>query len=278
VRTWISVALAVLGALLLPWAAAVLYAREQIVDPDAFADRGVTALDDAAVRRGVQQEIVLGLEDRFGPDRVEAAIEVLEPRIEAVIATEEFRRLFRAAARDTSRRFFFEEQPNATVDLSQAGPLVRAEVRRVSPELARQVPRQLDVELVTLRRDEFDSGDLITADGLRRLGVLLPLLSLAAFAGSIAVAPSRPRGLIVVGMASAVGAMALGVGLWLSREVLVALVEAEGRLTEDELEAAAVALFDTYMNDLYTWAIVLGALAVICVISGAVLLRKQRQT
>ncbi len=51
------------------------------------------------------------------------------------------------------------------------------------------MPRQLDVELNLLRRDESDSGDLITADELRRLGVLLPLLSLAAFAGSIAVAP-----------------------------------------------------------------------------------------
>ena len=185
--------------------------------------------------------------------------------------------MFRAAARDTSRRFFFEEQPNATVDLSEAGPLVRAEVRRVSPELAREVPRQLDVELVTLRRDEFDSGDLITADELRRLGVLLPLLSLAAFAGSIAVAPSRPRGLIVVGMAAAVGAIALGLGLWLSRELLATFAEAEGRLTEDELEEAAVGLFDAYMNDLYTWAIVLGGLAVVCVIIGDFLRRAGRQ-
>ncbi|HEX2414930.1 MAG TPA: hypothetical protein VHJ37_06925 [Thermoleophilaceae bacterium] len=275
-RTSLSVVLAVVGALLLPFAAAALYARERVVDPEHFADRALEALDEPAVRRAVEREIVVGVQNRFGAVRAEAAAKVLRPRIEAVIASQQFRRVFRAAALETNRRFFVEEQTNATVDLEAAGPIVRAEVRSVSPRLARQVPRRLDVQLITLRRDEIWGASLLTADDLRLLGVLLALLTVAAFMAVIAVARSRARALIVVGMATAVAAAALGVGLALGREVVVTRLENEGRLTEAELEDAAGALFDVYLNDLYAWALVLGVAGVVLVVSGWALARVRR--
>ena len=57
-RSAASVALIVVGAVLLVAGAVAFYAREQIVDRQAFANRAVAALEDDEVRRVVGREIV----------------------------------------------------------------------------------------------------------------------------------------------------------------------------------------------------------------------------
>ena len=264
-RSFLSVALAVLGALVLPFAVAAFYTREQVVDPTAFADRSLTALDESAVRVALERETLLAIEDRFGARAVARAEDVLRPRIAAVVASDEFRRLFEEAVLETRLFFLVREGSVATLNLDAAVPLLREELRAADPRLARRLPAQLDLELELVRRNETAADPLLSNAEVRRLGVLLPLLTMAAFAGSIAVARRRARALIVVGMATTVAAAGLGVGLALSRELAV---------SESQLEDVAGALFDVYFNDLYTWALLL-AVAGLAVMAAGVLIARR---
>ena len=67
-RSAASVALIAVGAVLLLAGTLALYAREQIVDRDAFANRAVDALEDDRVRTVVGREIVVYLVDRGSTD------------------------------------------------------------------------------------------------------------------------------------------------------------------------------------------------------------------
>ncbi len=254
-----------LGALVLPFAVAAFYTREQVVDPTAFADRTLSALDEPAVRAALERETLFAIEDRFGSRALVRVEDVLRPRIAAVVASDEFRRLFEEAVLETRLFFLVREGSVATLDLDAAVPLLREELRAAEPRLARRLPAQLDLELELVRRDETAADPLLSNAEVRRLGLLLPLLTMAAFAGSIAVARRRPRALIVVGMASTVAAAGLGVGLALSRELAV-----------DRVEAGA--LFDVYFNDLYTWALLLAVAGLVVMAAGALVGNYRRET
>ena len=262
-RSSLSVVLAVVGAVLLPFAVASFYAREQVVDPETFRNRALTALDEPDVRTALRREIEFALEDRFGAGAVATVQDVLRPRVEAVIDSDEFRRVYRAAVMEARLHFLVWEENDATVDLSAAAPILRDELRTTAPGLARRLPSRLRVELNLLRRDDSPGGSLITNADVRRLGVLLPLLSMAAFAGSLATGRPTARALIVIGMAVAVSAVALGLGVALGKEVAIDRLEGQGRLPEAELRRAGGAVFDVFVDDLYLWALGLGMAGVV---------------
>ncbi len=267
-RSSLSVVLAVVGAVLLPFAVASFYAREQVVDPETFRNRALTALDEPDVRTALRREIEFALEDRFGAGAVATVQDVLRPRIEAAVASDEFRRVYRAAVMEARLRFLVWEENDATVDLSAAAPILRDELRTTAPGLARRLPRRLRVELNLLRRDDTPGGSLITNADVRRLGVLLPLLTMAAFAASLATGRPRSRALIVIGMAVAVSAAGLGLGLALGKGVAIDRLEGQGRLPEAELRRAGGAVYDVFLNDLYLWALGFGVAGVALVGAG----------
>ena len=118
----LSVVLVVIGALLVPFATVALYARAHVIDPEVFADRAVEALDEPAVRRAVKGEIVGALLARTGPGVRPTARALLSPRVDEIIASAAFRRLFRAAALDTNRRFFEEGERHRDGRAGGGGP------------------------------------------------------------------------------------------------------------------------------------------------------------
>jgi hypothetical protein len=268
VRFSLSVALAVLGAVLLPFAVGAFYAREQVVDTQVFPERALTALDEPAVRTALEHEIVFALQDRFGARAVAAVEDMLRPSIEAVVASDEFRRVFAVAVMEARLRFLVREQNDATVDLSAAAPILKDELRTEAPGLARRLPSRLRVELNLLRRDDTPGGSLITNADVRLLGVLLPLLCMAAFAGSLATGRPRARALIVIGMAVTVSAVVLGLGLALGKGLALDRLEGQGRLPEAELRRAGGAVFDVFFDDLYLWALGIGVAGVVLVGAG----------
>ena len=75
-----SIVLVVVGAVLLFAGTIALYAREEVIDREAFADRAVAALDDDGVRHLVSREIVVNLVDRGSTDLVAA-----RPLLESVV-------------------------------------------------------------------------------------------------------------------------------------------------------------------------------------------------
>jgi hypothetical protein len=177
--TTASVVLIVVGVLFLLSGTVAFYARQQLIDERAFADRAVAALDDDRVRHVVGRELVVAAIDRGSTDLV-AARPMLETVVEALIGTDPFRRAFRAAAVQTNRIFLTRDERNALFDLGDAAQLVRFSLRSVSPKLAREVPRELDPHLLTLQRDELAGRALAVAD----VGVVQPACCVPELGGA----------------------------------------------------------------------------------------------
>ena len=197
-----SVVLVVLGAALLLAGSVTYYLRTQVLEPEAFADRAVAALEDDGVRRVVGREIVVNLIDRGSTDLV-AARPLLETVVDAVIQTPPFRTIFRQAAVETNRVFFVRDKKNALFDIADATQLVRFGLKSVSPELASQLPKDIEGDLLALRRREFAGQTLAVADAVRPLGIILPLLGLVVLIAAIAIAPDRRVAVLRSGIAMA---------------------------------------------------------------------------
>ena len=251
-----AVVLVVLGAVLLFAGTITFYAREEIIDQEAFADRAVEALDDDGLRRVVGREIVVNAIERGSTDLV-GARPLLESVVEAVMETEPFRRVFRAAAVQTNRLFFVREKKNALFDLGDAAEVVQFALRSVSPKVAKQLPEDIKPQLLTLRRRKFAGATLATADAVRPLGIVLPLLALLTFAAAIAVAPDRRVGVLRTGVAIGASGAVLAAALLILRARVLAGVIGEDEVTDQEMRDAVSGLLDAYVGDLIGWALVL---------------------
>jgi hypothetical protein len=255
-RSAVSVTLAVLAALVLALGTVAFYARAEIVDSDAFADRALVALEDDDVRRVVRRELVTALIDGGSPD-LAAARPLLESVVDAIIDTQPFQALFRQAAVQANRVFFVRDRENALVDISDAARLVDFGLRTVSPRLAKEIPTDIQPDLATLSRDDFAAGALAFADQVRLLGIVLPLAALLLFAAAVAVAPDRRAAVLRSGLAAGTAGAVLAIVLLVIRARTLAGVFGEDELTDAEVRDAAGGVLDAFAGDLLVWALLL---------------------
>ena len=257
-----SIALAVIGAVLLFAGTVTLYAREEVIDREAFADRAVAALDDDGVRRLVSREIVVNLVDRGSTDLV-AARPLLESVVGAIVQTQPFRSVFRRAALEANRVFFVRERSDTLVNLGDAATVLEFGVRSVSPKLGREIPADIDPDVFKLDRDDFAGQTLALADKLRLLGWLLPALALVAFVASVLVAPERRVAVLRIGVAIAAAGTLLAVTLLILRSRVLAGVVGSDEVTDAEVRSAVRGLLAAYLGDLVVWGLLLALLGVV---------------
>ncbi len=255
-RSIASGALVLLGALLLFVGTIAFYARSEVINQDAFADRALVALEDDGVRKVIRREIVVNLIDRGSTD-LTAARPLLESVTDVVLQSAPFRRVFRQAAVEANKVFFVRDKKNALFDISDSAELVRFALRSVSPNLAKEVPKDLDATLVTLRRREFAGQTLAVADSVRVLGIVLPLLALAAFVGAIALARDRRIAVLRTGVAVGAVGVLLAVTLLVLRARTLAGVVGEDELTDTEVRDAVAGILDAFLADLVAGAFLL---------------------
>ncbi len=261
-RLTASIAVVVIGAVLLLVGMVTFYAREEVIDEQAFANRAVAALDDDGVRHLVAREIVVNLIDRGSTDLV-AARPLLESVVEAIVQTQPFRSVFRHAAVEANRVFFVRDKSDTLVNLGDAATVLEFGVRSVSPKLGREIPADIDPDVFTLDRDEFAGRTLAAADKLRLLGWLLPVLALAAFVGSVLLAPDRRVGVLRVGVAMAAVGTLLAVALLILRSRVLDGVVGSDELNNEEVRDAVRGLLDAYLGDLVGWGLLLALLGVV---------------
>jgi hypothetical protein len=255
-RAVASVVLAAVGGVLILVGAVLLYARAEIIDESAFADRASQTLSDDEVRHLVSEEIVVQLIESGSPDLL-AARPVLEPVVDAILDLAPFQRVFRAAARQGNRLLFVRERRNVAFDVSDALQLVKFGLRSVSPELAAELPKELDLALVKLERRDFARRSLAIADDVRVLGIVVPLLALAALAGAVAVAPDRRVGVLRAAVAVAAAGAVLAIALLILRERTLAGVVGDEETTDAEVRGAVAGILDAYFGSLLGWALLL---------------------
>jgi hypothetical protein len=261
-RNIAGVILVVVGAVLLFAGTIAFYAREQLINQEAFADRAVEALEDDGVRHLVSREIVVNLIDRGSTDLV-AARPLLESVVDTVVGTQPFRRVFRAAARETNRVFFVRERGNALFDLGDSAEIVQFALRSVSPRVAKEIPKDLKPQLLTLRRRDFAGTTLAVADDVRVLGVVLPLLALAVLAAAVVVSPDRRVGLLRTGVAVGATGALLAATLLILRARTLAGVIGEDEVTDEEVRDAVAGVLDAYLGDLVVWGLLLALLGLL---------------
>jgi hypothetical protein len=265
-----SVVMLVIGAVLLIAGTVAFYAREQIVDREAFANRAVDALDDDGVRTVVGREIVVYVAERGSAD-LAAARPLLESVVGTLILTEPFQRVFRAAALEANRVFFVRDRENVLFDLGDATQIVEFGLRSVSPNLAKQLPDDLEPDLLALRDRDFAGTTLRVADNVRVLGIVLPLLAIALLAGAVAMSPDRRIAVLRAGVAVGAAGALLLVALLVLEARTLAGVYGEDELTDEEVRAAVSGLFDAFLGDLLDWALLLALLGVAVAAAAAAL-------
>jgi hypothetical protein len=270
-RAGISLALAVLAAAAAVAGGTCLYVREELLSSRAFADRTVAALAREPVRRVIAREIVVQAIDRASPDLI-AARPVITSVVESAVATRQFRGVIHTVA-EQAHRLLFARGGNVAFSIADAGTVVISALRTLAPNIAKKVPRDVDAQLLNLRRQSFAVRTLRYADAIRTLGLVLPLAALGLFALAVAVSPRRRLAITRCAVALTVAAVAVFVDLALLRHSALANLFGSEELSNADVRAAAGALWDSYLGDLSHWALGVAAAGAILTVASADLLR-----
>ena len=212
-----GVLVVVASALLFATAVAV-YARRALFDADAFADRATATLRDERVRTAVADDITDGLVLRRQPDLV-AARPLIAAAVSGVVGGEAFTRLFRLGVRDAHRAVFAHDQGTVTLTLVDVGTVVATALRQLRPQVAAEIERTGHVRV--LERDVGAvTADLArTGDHIRRLSLILAVLTLAATAGAVATSRDRRRTVAQLGAGAIVAGLAIVIAYLAGREL-----------------------------------------------------------
>jgi hypothetical protein len=250
-RGVLSVMLVLVATLAAVAGGVTLYVRQEIVDTHAFADHAVDAMHRPALQRVVARQVVVQVVERGSPDLITAR-PLIQSVIQSLVASPPFSGVIRATAEHGHRLLFERGGGNAAFDVADAATVAASAIRRLSPSLAKKIPRQLDPILLKLRRRSFATQTLRFADGARVLGLVLPAVAVILFGLAIALAPNRRRALTRSAISVGVAAVALLVALELIRLYVVSHVYGSGELTNRDVRAAVGALWDSYIGDLVT--------------------------
>ncbi len=219
-RRRVSVALFSLAGIMLAASALAIYVQRNIFEPARFADHAQATLESAAVRELAADKLTGQVIDRIDPDLV-AVRPVLDVASATLIDTTAFKRLFRGAVLQAHRAAVERDIGSAVLVLANVGVLVEQSLRKLSPEVARQIPDGLDAKLVRVADGSFESDLATVAAKTGTLAWALPLIALLLFAAGFAVAPERRRALNHCGLALAGSGAGLTVGYAFARSLLI---------------------------------------------------------
>lgn len=238
-----SVALAVLGALLALVGGFLLYARENLFDRDALADRAEIALRDERVRLAVAQPITDAIVDS-GPAKLVNARPLIESVVVGGLNTPPARGAFRQAVVALDAKLFEREPDALLLNLAAATDLIAGTVESVSPQLAKRIPGNIGRVRIELTASVAGIDSVQFAEKVRLLGLVLPPLALLILIGSVAVAPDRRRAVVRASLGVASAAVAGLILLAVLKSFLV------GQFDDDLIADAVSAIWDALLGDL----------------------------
>ena len=229
----------------------VVYVRDTLVDSNEAAERAVVALAEPEVRELIGREVVRQIV-AANPDAL-AARPLLEQVVSAAIAAPAFRPIYEAAIRDIHQTALLGQLDTLTIKLTDMALIVKTQAAVISPEFSAQIPDSLTDTLIDLQSDPLLLDAVQAAADIHVLAFLLPLLSLAAFVGSILLSEDRRQAWVRV----ALGVIAVGL-------TVLAIETAAGALIPLQFEAGPgrevfLAFWGAYAGDLGLWALVIAA-------------------
>ncbi|MFN8112917.1 MAG: hypothetical protein U0R51_06930 [Solirubrobacterales bacterium] len=252
----VSIALAVVGAILALVGGFLLYARQELFQPDNLAANARTALDDQRTRLAIAQPIVDGIVDSGSGELVNAR-PLIESIVVSALGTPPAKAAFTEAVKAIDTKLANRTPDSLLLNLTDATVIAAKALDALSPEVGKNVPKELtDVKTAIL-------GSQITITPLRFVrevdffGIVLPILAILLLALSVYVAPVRRRGVqragIAIGAAAAAGLVILIVGRSL----------ALGQIDDPLFRDAAAATWDALLGGLFVWTVGIGVLALL---------------
>ena len=248
--------LLVLASIALFFGTVTLYVRATILDEREFANRATATLEDSDVRQVVSRRIVDEAIEQGSAELIQAK-PLLESAVAAALDTGAFQAIFKQAARNVYTLIFERERGSIVLDLADAGIVVITGLKAIAPNVAKDVPPDVEGALIDLSDRQFATGLLGTADNIRFLGIVLPLLALVLFIGSIAVSSDRRRAVVEAGVAVAIVGGLIVIALIIGRAVVLSNIE------DDDSRAAARSAWHSFFGDLRALALGGGALGLV---------------
>ena len=262
VRGAVNIVLAVLASVAALAGGLALYARSEIVDPSAFGDHAVQAVQQPVLRRVIAREITAQAIEPSLPDVI-AARPVVQSAVQEVIGSEPFRPIIRLAAEHGHSLLFERGGGNAAFDIADAGTVVGSALQSLAPMVARAVPRRTNAVLLSVRRRSLADTTLRVSDHVCLLGIVLPVAALALFALIILTARDRRVALARSAIAVAITGIAFMVAFELVRRYVISHSYGAHELTNADVRGAVGELWDVYLGDMMTWALVITVAAVL---------------
>ncbi|MFH7597034.1 hypothetical protein WDV06_18315 [Streptomyces racemochromogenes] len=253
-RTYLSAALIVLVALLVPASAVAYWADRQLGDADRYTAAMSPLATNPAVQGVVVTQAARALSGQIDAGPFQGGVDALiGEALRSFAGTPAYRTAWDAANRAAHAAFLHALTTGhgdaVTIDLAPVTAAVKGELVADGVPFADRIPEtHLSVKVM-----EYDDLGALRK-GFRMLqiaGVWLPVLTLLLAAAAVAVAVHRRRAVLATGLGVAAGAVLLGVAVTVCR-----------RLTLDDLpadldRAAAGAVYDALTAFLRTTAWVL---------------------
>lgn len=226
----------------------LLYAREELFDPQALAGNAASALADESVRTAVAPTIAAAIAE-VSPSGEPAVAEVTEALANPRVADR-----FGNAAGVAAERLFGAGNRDLQLNLAQ--------VTATAVSVTRGVPASelgiASADFDSARLDLIGGQAALALDAAERLGWLAPfltLLGLGLLILSVPLAPDPLRGLATASLALCLAALTVPALLYVAREIVIAQFDDE--LTRDAVSGGWSAL----LGDLRTGAFVVAAAA-----------------
>ncbi len=252
----VSIGLAVAGAILALVGGFLLYARQELFQPDNLAANARRALEDERTRLAIAQPIVDGIVDSGSGELVNAR-PFIESIVTSALGTPPAKAAFSEAVKAIDTKLANREPNTLLLNLTDATVVAANALDALAPSLGKSVPKEInDVKTAIL-------GSQITITPLRFvrevdvLGIVLPILAVLMLAASVAVAPIRRRAVQRAGIAVAAAAVAGLIILVVGRSLAL------GQIGDPLFRDAAAATWDAVLGGLVLWTISVGVIALL---------------
>lgn len=227
------------------------FVNRELLDAKRFAEHADAVRQDDAVARQAGIRITDALLTAE-PD-LTALRPVLESTGAAVFGSPAFGPVVEGAVEPVHRAFFDSGDDQVVLRLADAGVILTAVAEAHAPELAAQLPSDLDVTLAQVADHSFAARTIRTAHVVSTLAWLLPVAALLCFAGAAALTRSLRDTMRLASLATA------ALGLALAVVVLVTSIVLDRVETDTMSRAVLVAGWDQLSGPLLQLAVAVTA-------------------
>jgi len=258
--------LAILAAVALLFAAIAGYATDALFDSDEFAERAIVAIDDEAVSAEIATRVTDDLVLNAQQDLI-GARPLIEGVVDGIVGGSVFQSLFRTGISDVHRSIFSGDANTATLTLADVGEVLRGALQALRPQLAKQVPGGVDIEIAEINPPAWLADAAHVAGDVEALAWVLLVLALILAAAALFVSPDRRRTVMQIGVAIVICGVVGVVALSAVRAILLTRVDEPG--TRD----AAEAIWHAFLGDLTKTLYLLAAIGAVIAAAASSLLR-----